>query len=237
MTNDNDREETAVAERPEREQDELKIPPAGTAEDRSGGSGSIVPPLVEDIEDLIERLLVYAAGRMRSLRWGGTKGDMTKVPYGYEPGELVNEAFEQAISKELLHGKTREDHFLILTDLIWKRTNHLATRVEQRILVRTRGDDKIIDLSSFRCNPEPSAEESLLAIEERSRLFPYLKNQDAMFPHLAHLMLLGVTSSIDIGTRLGMSVKDVNNLKKRMKRAVAQYGARHVDSVKQEEKS
>ena len=191
---------------------------------RDQGDGSLSPDInweEIDWDDLIPRLFLYTRGRLhRGMRWRN-KYDGS-IPGGCEIEDFVHKAIIKTISGERKWDSKERTIFKHLTGVISSEINHLSESKENELGID--GDDVLTTTSSqqlgFGFNPEQIA----IAESEQIVFLEYLRCVDPQLKQLAELILSeGFRGSIEISNELGISVKNVNNLKKRLKRALKSY--------------
>jgi len=169
-----------------------------------------------DWNDLYPRLLLVAEGKLNRLIWRGTR-------FGPIPGGQTSHDFVQAAIEKTKEG-TRAwrpgiSIFQHLAGVILSDINHLANSVENQIA--HYDDEKVIPIEDHRATPEASAirrsqEEAFLA-------FLHAKNPKLRilaFSILHDPVRLG---SLELATKLNLSICQVDSLKKALRRATQEF--------------
>jgi hypothetical protein len=161
-----------------------------------------------DWSDLYPRLLLYTEGRLRRLRW----------PRGRPSSQdFLQHAVEKALRRERTFdsGKTL---FLNLCQIISSDISHQVECYDNRNIISE--DDTVVNIVDYRQSPEDTTHYSQLV----RHFLDYLSSRDATVTDVADLMINSdITKSGELALQLGLSVREIENIKKRLRRLVEQY--------------
>lgn len=168
-----------------------------------------------DWEDLYPRLLLATKGRMNRLSWRGHKAN--SAPMGLQAHDFIQAAIDKALSGKRSYDHTRslfENFMQVISSDI---SNAVLSYDNQFV---GRADDKIVDIMDYRDGPEADA-----IYEQRVRkLFLFLGDRDLEAKRVAEqIVIFGRSSSIDLSVELQCSVKDIDNIKKRLGRLCGEF--------------
>lgn len=174
-----------------------------------------------DVSTLVPRLLLLAMSRLARMTFQGRPG---AVPPGAAAAEdFVNDAIAKTMAGVRVWQKENCTLFQHLAGIIVSDISHAANAAENRLNLADDGHQPggwPPDLPDER----PGQEERLLWHSEQRRLLGHLDDVDPMLGRMAALMLVeDVDGSVELAGRLDVSVGDVANLKKRLKRAVRAF--------------
>jgi DNA-directed RNA polymerase specialized sigma24 family protein len=162
-----------------------------------------------DWSDQYPRLLLYAEGRLRRLQW----------PRGRpQSQDFVQRAIEKALSGERKFdsGKTLLHN---LCQIISSDIGHEVKSYNNRHV--TSEDDAVVNMVDYRQqNPEEAAHYRQLA----RHFLDYLDSHDSAARIVADLMInSGITKSNEIAVHRGLSISEIENIKKRLRRLTENY--------------
>jgi DNA-directed RNA polymerase specialized sigma24 family protein len=162
-----------------------------------------------DWSDQYPRLLLYAEGRLRRLHW----------PRGRpQCQDFVQRAIEKALSGERKFdsGKTLLHN---LCQIVSSDISHEVESYNNRHV--SFEDDAVVNMVDYRQqSPEETAHYSHLA----RHFLDYLGSHDAAARTVADLMInSGITKSTEIAVHRGLSVSEIENIKKRLRRLTENY--------------
>jgi hypothetical protein len=185
-------------------------------------------------DDLIGRLTLYAAGRCSKIVWRGIRDGPT--PEAREPQDFVSIAIRKTVGGQRRWIPAKASLYQHLAGAIRSEVSNLANSSENKMTVRgpisNEGDDNI---EKFGCtvvsmdayfgtittnNPEDQA----LYDNEKQVLFDYIAKQDENLYKLAVAMLdKDLSGSMELSNELQISVREVKNRKKRLRRLVRNF--------------
>lgn len=158
-------------------------------------------------EPLVERLLVYATIRLMR-RTGNIKSI-------YEPSDFVYQSIEKTISGTRAWDSKKVDLHKHLMSVINSDMNHYLTSY----YLKNKVSSEVIDLVASYDEQKEREEKS-----EVEAFYNYLKKKgDEDLIELARAITMGSFSTIEISSDMGIDHKDVNNMKKRLKRAALNF--------------
>jgi hypothetical protein len=180
----------------------------------------------EEVEPLIGRLLIYASHLMRHLTWRGARvhGGGT-VPGWYAPEDFVDDAIAKA-----LDGTRVRDHMyyptveLFLQSIIKSDIGHLARSADNahgRWLSPPPSENGTDSDAYAIASTDPKPLEVMI---NRADLTTYRNavlaqlDGDPLLIAIFHSYEAEVTEPSEIAARLGRSVTEINNAKKRLRR-------------------
>ena len=195
----------------------------GAAGGQAGTVAEGVDWAAQDWDDLVPRLLLFAAGRLRRLIW---RGDRQGVPPGAPtPEDLVHEAIAKTIAGQRLWDRSAATLFQHLAGVVASDLNHLAMRAENQeirlaVAVGDGTDGGPADLLGGASDPESvSARNS----EERA-LLAFLAARDPLLERMARVMLHDeLRGTEELARRLDVPAAAVPNLRKRLRRAAEAF--------------
>lgn len=166
-----------------------------------------------DWQDLWPRLLLFSQRRAARLFWRGEYGGA--MPGGVKPEDFVMKAIEQALS-----GERRWDNkislFAFLCGAISSMLNHAAESVENRITRRV--DPRIEEYKLVAPATELADEESL-----PERFVDSLRDDPLVYKMVAHILSSNTDKPSQLARVLKISVRDVYNANKRLKRKLSEW--------------
>jgi len=168
--------------------------------------------------DLYPRLLLYAVGRLRRLLWSRARPQCQ---------DFVQRAIEKALSKERSYDR-RKTLFQNLCQIISSDISHEVLSYENKHTVPQ--DDTVINLIDYKQNPEETTRYGEISRD----LLCYLGSRDTLAKKIADLMINSdITKSTELSVTLGLSVRQVENAKKRLRRLTEGY----IQSSKEKQKA
>ena len=166
--------------------------------------------------DLIPRLLLYAKGRADRCRWQGKLAG--KLPGGRDLHDVVQTAIQKTLAGERNWNREKCTLFQHFRGVIDSEINHLAVGLENR--TPHIPDDEIGNIASLK----PSPEDETVWIREKNNLLEFLSRKNELCYEIASIMLKDdVSGSIEIAEILSISVEEINNAKKRLRRLISEY--------------
>lgn len=167
-----------------------------------------------DWSNLYPRLLLYAEGRLRRLQW----------PRGRpQSHDFVQHAIEKALSKARTfdNGKTL---FHNLCQIISSDISHDIGCFDNRHIKSE--DDTIINIIDYQDSPEYTTHYRHLV----GHFLNYLGSHDAEAKIIANLIINSdITRSSELAVQSGFSVREIENIKKRLRRLIEKYQTNGVD--------
>jgi len=189
----------------------------------------LIPPDVleklcaQDWKSLFPALVAYAEKRVKRLTWRSGKGEL---PGGLEPKDLAKKAIEAVFEGSRKWNPAKDpDIFKYLRGIVNSNVSHLvesAGHVRRIYQAQTNSDEDGVPLPIN--DPEAgdsSPEEELIAKD----LFEYLWREAKGDKAIEAILLCvddGVVKRSDIAHEFGISVDEVTNAKKRLKRIIDQ---------------
>lgn len=203
-----------------------------------------MPEISRDALDLIEqhpwdetipRLVLHASRKMKKLFWQGIFGG--PAPRGQEAKDLVMDCIITVIEGERSWDPAGyPDLYLFLKSVLDSKINHLAEGWENRhffseaALSGREGEsgERPAFLNTIACqNPGP---EALLLLKEREQLgerfiwaFYEELNECPMLQKMLECVLEGCFKRAEIAERMGVPVKEFDNLKKQIRRRLKSF--------------
>ncbi|WP_376957517.1 hypothetical protein ABNQ39_10465 [Azospirillum sp. A26] len=169
-------------------------------------------------ENITLRALVYATHRDNRMRWRGARDG--SPPGGKTPEDFVSDAIIKTISGQRCWDPNKCDLLQHIIGVVSSEISHAAISAENISTVPT-DDDNVINITN---GEEPNPEQIFIYNSEKKSLLSYLEKIDPVLRSAAELLLEEqAIGNIDLAHQMGFTVKDVENLKKRLKRAVEQY--------------
>jgi hypothetical protein len=168
-----------------------------------------------DWEDLYPRLLLFTASKLKRLTWRGKLG-------GHVPGMPTEYDFVQAAVLKTMEGTRRWSQkislFQHLAGVISSDINHLAMSEDNK--TTAHADDTIVQIEDYR----PTPEAVVLRKKDEEHFFAYLEAKRPALKQLAHLILHeSVRTTDELMARLSLSLRDIESLKKALRRATDAY--------------
>jgi RNA polymerase sigma factor (sigma-70 family) len=169
-----------------------------------------------DWNDLYPRLLLFGVGKMRPLLWRGQRNGVP--PGAMSAQDLVHTAITKALSGERSYNP-EQSLFINLCQVISSELSNVVRSSENR-KVKMGDEENIINLIDFRDTPE----EASIRDDTEDKFREFLRERDSTAAKMADRMILeGETSSLELAQALSMSQRDVENVKKRLRRLTLQY--------------
>jgi hypothetical protein len=172
---------------------------------------------------LVERLTLHAACRIRTHTWRGlriTQGG--SVPGGVDPADLACEAITDVIEgKRIWNQDTESDFLAFLRSVVDSKVSHLVEGLENRITRRTAAGSG--DTEFDRPGREPNPLMACMDKDSLERLRAAIVKEiqgDKLVEGLFGCLAEEETKPANIAVLLDVTVKDVNNGQKRLKRKV-----------------
>jgi hypothetical protein len=171
-----------------------------------------------DWSDLVPRLTLFTEGRIRRRIWRGVRSG--NIPGGLEPKDIVYQAIEKTMSGQRLWDQEKNTLFQHLVNTIKSDLNHLATNLDNTTTVSANDDGNVVSIISNLSSPE----ESVIWRSQQSHLIKHIRTIDPCMAKMAEMMLIeDLSGSIELSNKLLISVKEVENLKKRLQRVLTSY--------------
>jgi hypothetical protein len=163
-----------------------------------------------DWKDVYPRLLLATVERLRRLRW-------QRACEMYAT-DFVQTAIEKAMSRQRSWDPNRS-LFQNLWQIVSSEVNHAAVSYENKNLVEHL-DENVVPIIDCRENPEDTTSYR----SEIDHLLNYLRSYDADAASIANLILnVGITKSIELSVELQRPVREIENIKKRLRRHCQRY--------------
>ena len=169
-----------------------------------------------DWDDLAPRLVLYAHRKINRRIWRGSRSKT--VPGGQDANDIAQKAIEKTIAGDRLWKPEKHTLFKHLTDVVDSEVSHLVNGKENRSI---HVPDDAIEMQP--CN-KATPEDEVLIIQEKKRLIEFIEKKDKLAGRMAKIMFeKDVTDNIGLSSELGTSVRETENIKKRLKRSVSEY--------------
>jgi hypothetical protein len=170
-----------------------------------------------DWEDLMPRLLLLAASRLSRLRWRGTRSGAPSIA---DAEDFVSEAITKTMGGVRVWNRDTCSLFQHLQGVIVSDINHAAESWDNRRMCNCPTAGDAMDRPGCTADPETVAAWR----SEEAHLLCYLRGHDPEIGRLAELCLVhDLRETEDLSRRLGVPPAEVQNRRKRMKRAVHRY--------------
>lgn len=187
-------------------------------------------------EEMIPRLLYYASHKAKKKRWKSIFDG--HLPEGKEVQDVVSHAIEKIFSGERKWNHLEQpDLFQYLKSIIDSDLSHLATGLENRILVSETGiDGKSVDKGDSRTtfidtikSPAPDPEMHSINQEDEARSESFFFG---FYEFLADKPLLqgmieciddGIAKKADMAQKLSVPVQEIYNASKQLKRKLEEF--------------
>jgi hypothetical protein len=172
-----------------------------------------------DWDDLYPRLMLIAAGKLRRLTWRGERFGSGAIPGGKTAKDIVHDAIVKTMSGDRLWDRANPllEH---LAGVISSEISNLVTAAENR---RThRADDKLVLMIPDQCE---DPETIVLRKKQEQEFLIYLEKKKPILRLLAELILYDpVGGTPELMVKLSLSFREVESLKKALRRATEDYG-------------
>ncbi len=200
----------------------LRIIPTKTSEAAKADEVQVDEVAAATWEDVVPRLLLLAMSRLARMTFQGRHG---AVPPGAADAEdFVNEAIAKTMAGVRVWQKAHCTLFQHLAGIVVSDISHAANSAENRLTLADDGRDRPGGWPPDRADDRPGQEEQALWRSEQRKLLEFLMAIDQMLGRMAELILVeDVDASADLAQRLDVTVDQVANLRKRMKRAVRTF--------------
>lgn len=199
----------------------LKAVPAGSPDAAGTAEVQVNEVAAATWEDVVPRLLLLAMSRLSRMSF---RGQRDAVPPGAaEAEDFVNDAIAKTMAGLRVWRPENCTLFQHLAGIVVSDISHAATSAENRLTLADDGRQPG-GWPPDRTDDRPGQEEQTLWHSEQRRLLGYLQAIDPKLGQMADLILVeDIDGSAELATRLSMTVSDVANLKKRMKRAARAF--------------
>lgn len=173
-------------------------------------------------EDLVPRLLLLAMSRLSRMTFQGQRG--AAPPGAADAEDFVNDAIAKTLAGVRVWREANCTLFQHLAGIIVSDISHAATAAENRLTVADDGRHRPGGWPPDRADDRPGQEGEVLWRSEQRRLLAYLQAIDPMLGRMAELILIkDIDGSSELAHHLDVTVDDVANLRKRMKRAIRAF--------------
>ncbi|NKC13456.1 MAG: hypothetical protein GKR94_15065 [Gammaproteobacteria bacterium] len=164
-------------------------------------------------EDLVSRLALYAAFQVRKKFW---RGHRSEAPGAWEPMDLVHIAIEKTLSGQRKWDSSARPLFEHLTGIINSEISHRVLSKENQF-IRPSETVSEVDRGWYSSH---SPDELTEALSEQQWLLAMLDALEPRLAELAHLMIEAeIKGSAELSRKMNLTTREVNNLKKRLRRA------------------
>jgi DNA-directed RNA polymerase specialized sigma24 family protein len=164
---------------------------------------------VVDLPDHYKRLLLAAQGRLRRSWWGGASQK--------QAADFVHDAFQKAMSGQRNWDRTRS-LYQNLWQIVSSEISHAAESYENKNSDHI--DETVVQIKDYRDTPE----ETTIKKTQVEHILTYLRSRDVEAAAVGELILKkGVTQSLEIGVQLERTTREIDNIKKRLRRLCNAY--------------
>lgn len=174
-------------------------------------------------KDLIPRWQLFTMGHMyRRLYWRGSC--CGKIPGGKEADDFIYEAIEKVMTGTRNWNPQKVSLYQVVIGIIKSDIHHYVTSRENSF--READETSVLNITDYRRPPDSQIEYFQII----TTFINYLNNKeiDKNQPKLGILAKLilqnHIVNPIDLAKKLSIPVNQVNNLKKRLKRAAIKFG-------------
>jgi DNA-directed RNA polymerase specialized sigma24 family protein len=185
-----------------------------------------VPELTADEwTEVVERLSLHASSKLRRLHWRGVSGSIGgKTPGGIEADDLAQWAIFDVIEGRRTWDPRADSDFLkLLQGVVDSKVSHLVEGLEnrksRRLGLASAGDESLVAYEVEASGPSPA---QLIANRDSAESFRAAVIKSLEGDNLAFKVLecleAEYTKPSEISEMLGISVPDVNNAQKRLRR-------------------
>lgn len=172
-----------------------------------------------DWDEITPRLLLYASRKMERRGWRGASPGWGE--FYLSPEDVVHTAIAKTMSGERAWNPSRIDLFYHLIMVIKSTISNLVRSADNAQL---RGETE-----GFERIPSTSADDPERVAEARSQLSHFLSFVRREHPDLERMVMTmvndGALTAPELASKLGCSVRDIYNLRKRLRRAVESYSS------------
>jgi hypothetical protein len=165
----------------------------------------------KELKDIYDRLLYYAARRLRRAWWSG----------GRDPREFVHESFKKAINGQRNWDRTKS-LYDNLRQIVSSEINHAAQHAAQSYEGKNVDtlDDAVVYIKDYR----ESQEDMLIYKSQVTHLLKFIYSKDRDAGGIAEIILhQGILKSSELGIQINKSVREIENIKKRLRRLCRLY--------------
>jgi hypothetical protein len=169
-----------------------------------------------DWNDVYPRLLLVAEGKLNRLAWRGSR-------FGPIPGGQTAHDFVQAAIEKTKGGirvwNPEISIFQHLVGIVLSDINHLANSKENQIT--HCHDEKVIPIEDHRATPEASA----IRKSQEEAFLSFLQAKNPKLRFLAFSILYDPVrlGSLELATKLNLSICHVDSLKRALRRATEEF--------------
>jgi DNA-directed RNA polymerase specialized sigma24 family protein len=186
---------------------------------------SAIPELSDDgWKELLERLTHHAACRVLRHTWRGLRlSQGGAVPGGVDPADLAAEAITDVIDGTRQWNRETDPDFLdFLRSVVDSKVSHLVNRTENRVARRLAAvKEGAPEFQVADPHPDPATEfMNAKALEEFHAAVLKEIAGDNLVEGIFECLAAEITKPSEMADVLGVSVKEVNNAQKRLKRKV-----------------
>lgn len=176
-----------------------------------------------DWPPLVRKLKLFAHGRLSRARWRrGTSGG---PPGGKEADDLVHDAIRKTLDGQRTWDPDARTLFIHLAGVIRSDISHLSASRDNTttLLVDVSGQPSSGNVVSFT-SAAKDVDKVLHEERETARVLAYLKTLDSELYALAELIFVKeIRDSIELSTLMRLDIRSLNNLKKRLRRALSVF--------------
>lgn len=174
-----------------------------------------------DWENLIPRLVLFTARRLKGRRWHGVRNGL-----GDEEHDIVYEAILKTMDGTRTWNEKKQDLYNHLIGVINSTIDNLLNGKENNVTVRVSEKDyyKTLDTHDSCTMERDRLYHDPLYERELSNVLKYLGDIDHLIKRLAELILIeGHRDTSYLCHELNIDMGSLNNLKKRLRRALKCY--------------
>jgi hypothetical protein len=167
--------------------------------------------------DLMPRLLLLAASRLSRLRWRGMRAGAPSIA---DAEDFVSEAITKTMEEVRVWNRETCSLFQHLRGVIVSDINHAAESWDNRRICNHPDDADGMDRPDGVADPETVAAWR----SDEAHLLAYLHEHDPEIGRMAELFLVhDLRGTEELSRQLGVPSAEVQNRRRRMKRAVRRY--------------
>jgi hypothetical protein len=170
-----------------------------------------------DWADRYPRLLIFAAGKLKRLRWRGEP--FGAIPGAATPKDVVHDAIVKTISGVRQWNRTTTSLFDHLVGVISSNVSHLVQTAENRRTLRA--DEKILVIEDIREDPETT---DIRRLQEQ-KFLSYLENKRPVLRQLAESILNdpAANTTLELAIKFNLSIRQTESLKTSLRRATKEF--------------
>jgi hypothetical protein len=182
-------------------------------------------PELSDAEwqDLLQRLTLYADGKLRKLWWRGeTYSKDASVPGGITADDLAASAIESFLDGSRTWDKNAEANLLrFLEGVIDSKVSHLVIRAENKRSRRLNTSQQA-NQPAFHLEAKGGKPDQIVAdresLEKLKNILKYELEKDDMAMFVLECFEANITKPQEISELRGVDISEINNAQRRLRR-------------------